>query len=159
MLFVEAARLQRGLEAGFYVSTRLDNEWVQFQKNAPGDTCPCNATQSHSPIGCAWCSTLALAISYFLVSAFKEGLGHTSLTMNTVIFDIVMFLVFCMNSIDFLDPVYLQPVNAYVAIFGVVFETSTSLPARYGISGTDTDASVCSLELRSFTCCESNIWV
>jgi hypothetical protein len=78
--------------------------------------------------------------------------------MNAAIFDIVLFFVFCMNSIDFVDPVYLQPVNAYVAIFGVVFATSTSLADRCGVSGTDTDVSVCSLELRSFTCCESNNW-
>jgi hypothetical protein len=38
-----------------------------------------------------------------------------------------MLVVASVDSLNFMTIVYLQPVNAYVSIFGIVFATSASL--------------------------------
>jgi hypothetical protein len=48
----------------------------------------------------------------------------------TVIFNFIVLLVVSVNSIDFTVTLYLQPINAYLNIFGVVFATGASFVPR-----------------------------
>jgi hypothetical protein len=47
-------------------------------------------------------------------------------TIHTVIFNFIVLLVVSVNSIDFMVTLYLQPINAYLNIFGMVFATGAS---------------------------------
>jgi hypothetical protein len=76
--------------------------------------------------------------------------------MNTAIFNIIMLLVIFVNSIPFHLVLFLEPINMYVNIFGIVFATSKSRQCFSLRRRDDTDLSNCSLELGPCTCCKSD---
>jgi hypothetical protein len=56
------------------------------------------------------------------------------MTINVVIFNILILLLVCIQSIDIMIVNYLGPINMYINIFGIVFATSTPLAAPRGLS-------------------------
>jgi hypothetical protein len=84
---------------------------------------------AHGVLHCPWQFRLPQSVPLKMVSLTPFGLT----VMNTAIFNIIMLLVIFVNSIPFHLVLFLEPINMYVNIFGIVFATSTSRqPFFYG---------------------------
>jgi hypothetical protein len=51
--------------------------------------------------------------------------------MHVAVFNIIVLLAICIDRINFMVPMFLEPVDMYVNIFGVVFATSASLTVLF----------------------------
>jgi hypothetical protein len=109
--------------------------------------------QVHSLIGYAWCSTLLSAILCSQVCTFTARCTQCSHATNVAIFGAIVLTVICIDKIDYMVFFYLEPVNMYVNIFGIVFATGAS-PVLLYIRRSVIDLYICSLELGSVSCCE-----